>query len=155
MTKKHSNYAGFWVRFVAGSIDILFMIPPLVIFIILVGINPHELITIFSNLENYTRFTNSPIGNLTNWMSYVFGICYVVYFTTRKQQATIGKRIMKIHVANPDGSKLKPLKALFRALGAIITAATLGLGFIPVIFTKQRVSFHDFLCNTRVFYNKK
>jgi uncharacterized RDD family membrane protein YckC len=47
------------------------------------------------------------------------------------------------------------MKALARALASLLTAATLGLGFLMVIFTKEKIALHDLICGTRVFHGKK
>ena len=62
---------------------------------------------------------------------------------------------MGIYVGNRDGSRLSWQKSLMRALASMLTSATLGLGFLLVIFTKEKTALHDIICNTRVFHGKK
>jgi uncharacterized RDD family membrane protein YckC len=62
---------------------------------------------------------------------------------------------MGIYVGNRDGSKLSAAKAIARALARYLSAATLGIGYLPIIFTTEKTALHDLICNTRVFHGKK
>jgi uncharacterized RDD family membrane protein YckC len=128
-------YAGFWVRTFAGIFDALFLMPAFVIFYY------------FGDLEK--------TFNLGNIASYLLGIAYATYFLSRQNGATLGKKIMKIFVARPSGEKLTTARSMARAGAAILTSLTFGLGFVIVIFNKEKVSLHDFLCDTRVFLKTK
>jgi uncharacterized RDD family membrane protein YckC len=79
----------------------------------------------------------------------------LTYFLSRTDQATLGKKIAGIYVGNVDGSKLTWQRALYRALASILTACTLGIGFLFVLFTKEKTALHDVICKTRVFYRNK
>lgn len=148
-------YAGFWVRFFAGLLDIIFLMPLFVILIYAFGTNQYQTIEINDNLQSYSYFGASTISRFDDFIGYFLSVAYIAYFLSGKKQATLGKRVMGIYVGNRDGSKLSTLKALARAFTSLLTAATLGLGFIIVIFTKEKISLHDFICNTRVFHGKK
>jgi len=137
------KYAGFWIRFFAGVLDIAFLIFPFAIIYFSFGFND------FGSMEEASH--NSTL----NFISYGISIIYLGYFLSSKKQATIGKRILGIYVGNPDGSKLSLQKSIWRALASILTSATLGIGFLLVIFTKEKTAMHDILCNTRVFCGKK
>jgi uncharacterized RDD family membrane protein YckC len=58
-------------------------------------------------------------------------------------------------VGNCDGSKISPIKSFCRAIASVLTSATLGIGFLLVIFTKEKTALHDIICKTRVFHGKK
>lgn len=148
-------YAGFWVRFFAGLLDIAFLTPLLAILIYTSGINESQMIKIDDTFHTYTYFGSSMQNHFVDLISYGLAIAYAAYFLSGKKQATFGKRIMGIYVGNRDGSKLNIFKALARALASILTTATCGLGFVIVIFTKEKIALHDFICKTRVFHGKK
>jgi len=151
-TKKH--YAGFWVRVTAGILDIAFLLPLFVLIIFSFGADEYKLITLDDEFQAYSP--NHSKGNfMVDIATYAISIAYIVFFVTSKSQATIGKKLLKIYVGNPDGSRLSKPKAICRALAALLTSATLGLGFLPVAFTKEKTSLHDMICNTRVFRGKK
>jgi uncharacterized RDD family membrane protein YckC len=128
-------YAGFWIRFFAGILD-LALLAPFAITLFYLGKNPQ-------------------MAGAAHFMSYTISIAYVAYFLSGKKQATFGKRLMGIYVARSDGSKLTTSRAISRAASSILTSLTLGLGFIVVVFNKEKISLHDFLCDTRVFYGKR
>ncbi len=150
-------YAGFWVRFFAGILDAAFLTFPLVILFFIFGLDNYQLETFQEGYSSYSSFKAlaSSDNNLTDFIFYTLNIAYIVYFLTNKHQATIGKILLGIYVGNPDGSKLSVEKAICRALSSILTAATLGIGFLLVIFTKEKTALHDLICKTRVFHGKK
>ncbi len=147
-------YAGFWVRFFAGVLDVVFLLPPVLLIAYLVSDGSYEIIKIGENFRSYSFGAE---GNLhtVDLVMYAVSIIYIAYFLSDKKQATIGKRLLGIYVGNIDGSKLSKSRAIMRAFASMITSATLGIGFLSVIFTKEKIALHDFLCNTRVFHGKK
>lgn len=151
------NYAGFWVRFFAGFLDCVFLAIPLAILFFATGFDDYQSFDFKNGSFSYSSFQASSSSNsqIANLICYGVNIAYIVYFLTNKHQATIGKRLLGIYVGNLDGSKLSKEKAICRALAAILTAMTAGLGFVVVIFTKEKISLHDFICGTRVFHGKK
>ncbi len=147
-------YAGFWVRFFAGFLDTIFLLLPIAICSLLLSDSSYETINIGENWYSHTLTTTGDL-RLVDLVGYAISIAYISYFLAGNKQATIGKRMLGIYVGNRDGSKLSKSKAATRAFASMITAATLGLGFIIVIFTKEKIALHDFLCGTRVFFGKK
>ena len=154
MTKKR-YYAGFWVRFFAGILDITLLIPPFVILIYLFGVSEYEMIKVDDDFHSYSYLGVATKNRFIDFICYGISIAYLAYFLTTKKQATLGKRIMGIYVGNRNGSKLSALRSTARALASILTAFTLGLGFLLIIFTKEKTALHDLICNTRVFHGKR
>lgn len=154
MTNNEKIYAGFWVRLFAGFLDLIFLATPIFLISLLIGDSSYELIKVG---DDFSSFSFDSYGNLhsIDLLLYIVSVIYISYFLTSKKQATIGKRLMGIYVGNPDGSKLCKSRAIARAFASIITSLTLGLGFIAVIFNKEKISLHDFMCNTRVFHGRK
>ncbi len=150
-------YAGFFVRVFAALLDLAFLTPIVAIFLYIFGINGnYEMLKIKDVMHGYvyskTEFTTLLHSDL---ITYGVSIFYLTYFVAKKGQATFGKKLMGIYVGNPDGSKLSAGKSLARALASLLTAATIGIGFLLVIFTKEKTALHDLICNTRVFHGKK
>lgn len=79
---------------------------------------------------------------------------YIIYFQ-RKYNATFGARIMKIMLVAADQDELKVSKLLHRNILALFSFMFYGLGFLPVLLTKEKVALHDILANTRVISLKK
>ena len=65
-------------------------------------------------------------------------------------QATVGKRIVGIKVADMNGSRITFKRALARNLCKILSFATLLAGFLMSAFTKRRQALHDLLSRTQV-----
>jgi uncharacterized RDD family membrane protein YckC len=155
MTIEQPIYAGFWVRVFAGLLDMAFLLPIFVILFFFFGMDDFQSIKIHSNLQNFSYFNASSHSRYFDYITYAVSIAYVAYFLSSKKQATFGKRIMGIYVGNRDGSKLSAAKAIARSLAGLFSAATLGLGYLPIIFTAEKTALHDLICNTRVFHGKK
>ncbi len=153
---EEKHYAGFWVRLFAGALDILFLAIPLSILFVIGGFDTVESFSYHDNFSDfYSAFVTAPSNRFLSLVTHAVTIAYVGCFLSSKQQATIGKRLLGIYVGNPDGSRLTWQKSVGRALASILTSMTMGLGFLPVIFTKEKTALHDLLCNTRVFHGKK
>jgi uncharacterized RDD family membrane protein YckC len=155
MTIEQPIYAGFWVRFFAALLDAAFLLPIFVILLFFFGIDDFQSIETHSDLQNFSYFDASSHNRYFNYINFAVSISYVAYFLSSKKQATFGKRLMGIYVGNRDGSKLSTTKAIARAIAGLLSATTLGIGYLPIIFTAEKTALHDLICNTRVFHGKK
>lgn len=78
---------------------------------------------------------------------------YSTIFKISKTKSTIGQSIFKIIVVNHDGSSLNIKQALIRSSLIFISFLILPLGiisFLKALYSKERISLHDELCDTRV-----
>lgn len=152
--KEEDIYAGFKIRLLAGTLDLLFLIICLTSLIFIFGLDDyyHQTITALINGAPPVQSADSTLATI---LEYGLSITYVSYFVASSKQATIGKRLTKIYVGNPDGSKLTPIKSFARSMASILTSLSLGIGFVIIIFTKEKITLHDLICNTRVFHGKK
>lgn len=153
MEQKH--LAGFWVRFFATLLDALFLLPFLAILIYSFSANEYEFFSIKDSFYRYNYFSSSSQNNYLEFIAYGLTFVYVFYFLTNKNQATWGKRILGIYVGNLDGSRISKQKAIARGLISLLTTAAFCVGFLLVIFTKEKTAPHDIICKTRVFHGKK
>jgi uncharacterized RDD family membrane protein YckC len=81
-------------------------------------------------------------------LAVLLGVLYHVYFWSVKG-ATPGKELLELRVVTDDGRSPIPLgSALRRALGYLLSAASLGIGFVMVIFGGRGL--HDRIAGTRV-----
>ena len=149
------SYAGFWVRFFAGLLDIVFLLPLFLVLIYIFGVSEYQMVKVDDEFHAYSYLGASVKNRYIDFISYAISICYLGYFLATKKQATLDKRLMGIYVGNPNGSRLSGVKSVVRALASILTVFTLGLGFLLVVFTKEKTALHDIICNTRVFHGKK
>jgi uncharacterized RDD family membrane protein YckC len=81
-------------------------------------------------------------------LALLLGALYHVYFWSMKG-ATPGKELLGLRVATEDGRSPIPLaSAVLRALGYLLATASLGIGFLTVIFGGRGL--HDRIASTRV-----
>ena len=88
----------------------------------------------------------------------IFSSFFVIYHAVMESsniQGTFGKMILKIKVTDINGNRLSFIRAALRAFGKIISIFTLGIGFLPILFTKNRQSLHDIIAGTVVVNKNK
>lgn len=89
-----------------------------------------------------------------SWLfsSYLVAVSFLFYgwFWTRDGQ-TLGLLAWKLRVANIDGQSISWKQALIRFITAIFSWGFFGLGFIWVLFNKERLCWHDIASNSRVY----
>lgn len=76
-------------------------------------------------------------------------LAYFSAFTTVGGQ-TIGKMAAGIRVVADEPGALDLSRALQRAAAVLISLVTLGIGFLPALFTADRRALHDRMARTRV-----
>ena len=74
---------------------------------------------------------------------------YVAAFTVAGGQ-TIGKMVLSLRVIGDDGRPIDAAGGMLRALGCMLVPATLGLSYLPALFTSDHRAIHDRLAGTRV-----
>lgn len=130
----HSFYAGFWVRFLAYTID--------VIIIIFIG-------RLFNTLT--LGKLELEIGFLNSILSYV--ICYYSYFflMTYFFSQTLGKMIFAIRVERNEGGKASLVDILYReVVGRFLSDVLKFLPYLVVAFTPKKKGLHDYISDTVV-----
>lgn len=119
----HANRAGFWIRMAALLLDL-----------ILVGI-----ITSIVDLPHH---------------GHGFLLILAAYGAVmwKLRGTTIGGIVCGLRVVRLDGRAIDWPTALARALGAFLSMAVAGLGFIWVVFDSERQSWHDKIAGTVVVH---
>ncbi|HEX6163928.1 MAG TPA: RDD family protein [Vicinamibacterales bacterium] len=74
---------------------------------------------------------------------------YVAAFTVAGGQ-TIGKMVLSLRVIGDDGRPVDAAGGMLRALGCMLVPMTLGLSYLPALFTSDHRAIHDRLAGTRV-----
>jgi resuscitation-promoting factor RpfA len=64
--------------------------------------------------------------------------------------ATLGKRLLRLRIVGPDGTRPSLARSAARSALAMVSAALLGLGFLLALFTASGRSLHDLLARTWV-----
>src|SRR3954447_3835056 len=78
----------------------------------------------------------------------VWTVAYFVTFWSTTGQ-TPGDRVMRVAVRREDGGRLKPWRALWRLVGAVVGLVLL-LGYIPILLNQRRRALHDWMAGTVV-----
>jgi uncharacterized RDD family membrane protein YckC len=81
----------------------------------------------------------------------LFAVWVVAYFVTfwSTTGQTPGDRVMRVAVRRENGGQLKPLRALWRLVGAVV-GLVLFLGYIPILLNRRRRALHDWMAGTVV-----
>lgn len=146
--------AGFVTRFVALTIDILLL---LLVYSI-TSATVTGTLQLFGLMGLASRFLTSGSTMATivliliavSGLLIVSGYCVISWHLTGE---TIGDGLMGIQVVSPDGGPLSFGRSIRRMIGYFIAAIPLFLGFIWVLFNKQRRGWHDMIAGTYVVYD--
>ncbi len=76
---------------------------------------------------------------------------FFAFFWLRTGQ-TLGMQAWRIRVQNENGTAMSPTQALMRFLCAALSIASLGLGYIWMLFSKNKATWHDQFSDTVVVY---
>jgi uncharacterized RDD family membrane protein YckC len=116
--------ADFWTRFGGWILDVIILIIP----------------SILLNLRLYPFIGGLIVDFAYHWLT-------VAYWDGQ----TVGKRVVGIRVARPDGTPVDPAQAAGRAAMRIVSGFALGLGFLWAAWDPERRTWHDSVADTRVF----
>ncbi len=154
-----SNYAGFWLRFVALIIDTIiiqtvqsFVIIPLLVMIGLSALVPTGFDPSMMSEEDVVSMLPALISAIYS-MAFLSTLLQVLYFSlmeSSKHQATVGKLALGLKVTDMDGNKVDFLKAFLRNIGKILSSMILLIGYIMAGLTAKKQALHDILASTLV-----
>lgn len=135
------NNAGFMKRAVAIFIDAFLLTIIMFIVMFVLGMFVGGMI---SDPENVAKASN--FGMLLNvvvvWL-------YFAMQESSEEQATLGKRVMRIYVTNKEGSRLSFPQATIRYFSKYLSSILM-IGFIMAAFTKNKQGLHDLIADTLV-----
>ncbi len=151
-----SNYAGFWMRFVAWLIDLIILgfVFSLVVTPILgiIGLGAtamdyesvseddiFAIVSIFASTMGVVQLINAVLG----WL-------YFALLESGPRQATIGKMALGIKVTDVNGERIDFLKASLRYVGKYISSLIFMIGYIMAAFTEKKQALHDIIASTLV-----
>ena len=128
-------YAGFWIRFGAKFVDgfILNVAGAILGFVIGMGLTGDKQAATIINMV----------------VTLLLNAGYMIYFTG-KFGATPGKMACKLEVIRADGSPMTYGRATGRYFAELLSAFTLGIGYLMVISDAEKRALHDRICDTRV-----
>jgi len=135
--------AGFWIRAVAASLDML-----------AVGLLESVLGSLLVRIGGIEPALTSPEGRLLTMVVAAFGMvlgyAYRVFFIGHCGQ-TPGKMAVRIKVVRTDGTELDYTRALLReVVGKFLSKIILGIGYLMVAFDARKQGLHDKIADTYV-----
>jgi len=156
---ENSNYAGFWLRFVAVIIDwiIISILQSVVIMPIFAMLGVGFASTSGFDINSISE--EDAIGMAAAFMaaasaamtiSFVIRTLYFTLMESSKYQATLGKMALGLKVTDMNGNKLDFVKALLRQLGKIISGMIMLIGYIMAGLTEKKQALHDILAGALV-----
>jgi len=146
-TRGRVVYAGFWLRAVAYLLDSFILGVPLNMALEPI-LKDNRVVTLQDLTRFYTSGTRQGTAFLllllmANWL-------YLASFESSAWQATPGKKILHLMVTDLAGQRLSFVRASARYLGKIVSALTLGIGFLFAGFTRRKQALHDILAGCLV-----
>ena len=66
---------------------------------------------------------------------------------------TLGMAIFGVQVVTAEGRPISPRQAVLRTLGLALTLLTLGIGFLGIVYQRERRALDDFVAGTAVVYD--
>ena len=146
------EYGGFWIRLVAKIIDtfivslinLAIIVPLSLLFNLGLGID--------ENLESFSAILVSQ--GIIALLQVIMVVGYSTFFIG-KYDATPGKMACDLKVVTSDIGKVSYKRAIYRAFGEMLSAVFLNIGYIVAAFSDEKITLHDYLCNTRVIKEQK
>jgi uncharacterized RDD family membrane protein YckC len=85
----------------------------------------------------------------------ILGVWEFLYFTYQWGVGgrTIGMAVFGLQVVTAEGGRIGMRQAALRTLGLALTLLTLGIGFLGIIFQRERRALDDFVAGTAVVYS--
>lgn len=139
--------AGFWLRFVAFTIDTVI----LGVFALVLFLAGAVVTSMGDGIESFPAASEESAFLLPLWISGVL-TASAAYFTILHGEygQTIGKNLLGLEVRTRQGDFLSYSQALFRWLAYGVSAGPCGLGFLWVALNPGKRGWHDLLANTLV-----
>ena len=145
------NYAGFWLRVVACVIDLIIVSLVSGLLIALFGLtNSHSSSDTEAVNIAFYDFTYEWIDFSNTLLSLFLEFVYAAALESSKFQATVGKIITGIKVADQTGKRISFGRATARHFSKFLSALILGFGFLMVAWTQKKQGLHDKIAETIV-----
>lgn len=171
VSHKPIEYAGFWLRLLAlfldaimlGIVDRFVQQPLLKLF----GIYPPSPVSVEKQLDIIDMIEEGKLISVAEILQKLFDIpfshilsivvfssvmrwLYYVLFEISAWQATPGKYVLNVRVADSEGNKLNFVRASLRHFCKYISDLTLLLGYIMAGFTSRKQALHDMISGCAV-----
>ena len=134
-----NGYAGFWKRVAAAIIDMV----SLMFMGAFIGGFVGGIYGALTGTAAGSHILGRAVGILLGWL-------YYAIMESSQKQATLGKMAVGIKVIDKSGEAVSFARATARHFAKILSAMSLGLGYIAVAFTKKKQGFHDMIAGCLV-----
>ena len=152
------EYAGFWIRLGAALIDFLILIAGLYTLYCIVS---QSFFWIFPDVHKMFLslmgiFSGASISGSMVWLITMILVIFLMVSTAYAVLSwaatgqTVGKMTLGIKIIRTDSSAVDLRIAFIRFLGCLLSAATLGIGFIILAFDGHKQALHDRIAGTYV-----
>jgi uncharacterized RDD family membrane protein YckC len=84
---------------------------------------------------------------LAGWAFFYFSYQWAV------SGKTLGMAIFGIQVVTAEGGPIAGRRAVLRTVGLVLTLLTLGIGFLGIVYQRERRALDDFVAGTAVVYD--
>ncbi len=153
---KKYRYAGFWIRFLAHSIDQLVISVVLFMFVIIGIVFSIGSLTALSDFPDMDDPDPALIASLIGgWI--IFGIVatiaqwlYYAFMESSASRGTLGKMALGLQVIDYKGETVSFARATGRYFAKILSGMILMIGYIMAGVTAKKQALHDLLCDTYV-----
>lgn len=152
MENESTEYAGFWIRFIAyiiGFLEFIIVLPLLGLF----GVKVFELSTL-RDLENADPELLVPViaSAITGLSLTVLLITWFYYALLHSgaRQASVGKMALGLKVTDINGDRLTFALASLRYFSKILSGLLMMIDYIMAGFTPKKQALHDYIANTYV-----
>ena len=151
---KRLEYAGFGRRFLAYFVDALIIFIITAVIQTSMGNNPFLALQNVNSLEEAQQMQKTTSTSLSSMMALLAALAYFMIFYVNYDGATPGKKLMAIKLVRDDGSKVTYPVVFIRYLATFVSAITLGVGYLWMLWDKKNQTIHDKLANTVVIKTK-
>lgn len=141
---KKPRYSGIFRRLFAFAIDSALLICIYAVLGLILGIG----------VFTYTLAAIPMIGFWFYGGLFFLSWFYFAGMESSTHQATIGKKVLGLKVADLKGKRIGFGRASARYFGRILSRALLFIGFITILFTKKKQAIHDMITSTVILHTK-
>jgi uncharacterized RDD family membrane protein YckC len=143
-------YAGFWVRAGAKMVDLIIL--NFLVLITAVLMNKMPVVPADAGIDDLRRIMDelSVLSQISIGISMIYSFVFVWRF-----QGTPGKLVFGLKIVRPDGSRLGPVRILFRFFGELVNQMLFCLGYFFAAADVEKRTMHDFMADTRVVYKQR
>jgi uncharacterized RDD family membrane protein YckC len=141
------EYAGFWLRFLAGAVDIALEALGALLITLVIDFVLQRFGRLFGidrwDAKVFAGFVYIPILAVGSWL-------YCAFAESSSWRATVGKRLLGLQVTTAEGERISFGQATVRHFMKFLSFFCLTIGFLMSLWTKRRQALHDMPCDVVV-----